>query len=304
MADPASPPARRASDERQHRPLRVLPIVAVLAISFAIGLAALLLPRQSQGSQAGTSVPVDSALAQATAIPTPSLSPPTPTATPQNTPQPTAATTPTVANTPTFAPPSPTVGATAVQAVSGRASATPTPPPSLADILARTTAAEAALRSGEFDATIEYGDGSRSVVRVRFDLGNGQQPRRLHIASTSQSTTGSTVFEQIAIGEQTWQRQADGSWTPAPTQDGMWEQIQAYLPNSRTIANATLTGDGRVASVSYRDEALNADTILTVDPATGTPLQLRQQIAAGGPAIAVVYHAWNVPVAIQAPLPR
>jgi hypothetical protein len=139
---------------------------------------------------------------------------------------------------------------------------------------------------------------------VRFALGNGQQPRRLHIASTSQTSTGSAIFEQIAIGEQTWQRQADGGWTPAPTQDGMWEQIQAYLPNSRTIANATLTVGERVASVSYRDEAINADTILTVDPTTGTPLQLRQRIGAGGPAIAVVYRAWNVPVVIEAPPSR
>jgi hypothetical protein len=276
--------------------LRALPIAAICLISFLIGLAALFLPRQSEGSTAGTPVPADRALAQPAANPTPTVAP-------HSAQPPTQESVPVVASAPSPPMPGPAAGSTPIPSASAQASATPTPP-APADIVARITAAEAALRSGEFDATIEYAGGSRSVVRVRFDFGSGQEPRRLHIASTSQSATGSATFEQIAIGEQAWQRQADGSWALAPTQDGMWDQIQAYLPNSRAIANATLALEGKEATLSYRIAAGRAEAVLIADPTTGTPLRLRQQSADDGTTITVVYRGWNVPTSIEAPQPR
>ena len=81
----------------------------------------------------------------------------------------------------------------------------------------------------------------------------------------------------------------------------MWEQLQGYLPNARTITSAILVGGGGVTVLKYDDQERGADSDLSVDPATGVPLQLRQEIRPAGPTLTVTYPGWNVPVVIEPP---
>lgn len=150
--------------------------------------------------------------------------------------------------------------------------------------------AEADLRSGQFEATIDYGNNTRSTVRVRFDYGDGQRARRLHIATTAENAGGSRATEYLLIGDRSWQRQGAGGWAPANLQDGMWEQVQVLLPRV-----------GAAGDVALVDAASNADSTLEVDLATGTPRQLRQAQRANRVVLAVAYREWNSPVDIAAP---
>ncbi len=163
--------------------------------------------------------------------------------------------------------------------------------------------AEADLRSGQFEATIDYGNNTRSTVRVRFDYGDGQRARRLHIATTAENAGGSRATEYLLIGDRSWQRQGAGGWAPANLQDGMWEQVQVLLPRVGAAGDVALVdaagADGAV--LRWHDAASNADSTLEIDLATGTPRQLRQAQRANRVVLAVAYREWNSPVDIAAP---
>jgi hypothetical protein len=167
--------------------------------------------------------------------------------------------------------------------------------------LRRCVAAEKGLRTGRFEATIDYGGGHQATVQIRFDLGDTQAPPRLHIVSTFHAGTGSQTSEHVAIGAQTWQKTPDGRWEAASTGEGVWERVGFYLPNAHTITRATASGSGDHTALHYHDTVLSAEAHLTVDRATGRPLQLRREVRSTGVVTTVDYREWNTAVVIAPP---
>jgi hypothetical protein len=188
---------------------------------------------------------------------------------------------------PTAVPPSPAPTAT---------------PPSAAAVRQQVAAAEAALRTGQVDATIEYGTGTRSSATARFDFGDGGRPPRLHLTTVYQAATETQTVERIVIGEQWWQRQPDGSWGMIPPEEGVWGQIQAYLPQVRSVASIEPdTGPPTAPVLRWYDAGRNADVTLTIDPATGVPREMRQVARGSGTTLTAIYSHWNTPVEINPP---
>ena len=199
--------------------------------------------------------------------------------------------------------PVPTIAPTA-RPVSAATPAPPTAtPPSGATLAAQVATAEDGLRSGTFDVAIDYGAGSRSIVSVRFDLGDPARPRRMAFSSTSDGPTGRQSVELVAVGERTWQRLPDGGWGPAVSQDGLWEQLEEYLPRILAATNPTVARDGEVLLLRWNAADRNADLELRVDAATGRPLELRVTGRGSQTALIVSYTGWNTPVAITEPGP-
>ena len=168
-----------------------------------------------------------------------------------------------------------------------------------AEIRQSVAAAEAGLRTGQLEAIIDYSNGARSEITMRFDLGDAQRDRRIHIFSTYHGVTGEARTQQFAIGERVWQRVGTGTWGLTPTQDGMWEQLVAYLPQIEQ-ANAPVTqvasGTGGIVTLQYFDPHRNADTDLQVDAASGMPRTLYQRSRDSGTQFRVVYRSWNTAV--------
>lgn len=173
--------------------------------------------------------------------------------------------------------------------------------PSAAAVLQRARANEDAVRTGRFEATLNYGNGNRSAVAARFDLGGAGRVPRLQLATTSQRPGGSQTVEFIAIGERTWKREANGPWEATANQDGLWEQLRSFLPHTATAANPTVSTSGNTATLRWNDAERGAPVVLEVDAVTGAPRQLRQEPQGTGLEMTVTYHDWNVPVDISAP---
>ncbi len=180
----------------------------------------------------------------------------------------------------------------------------PTPtiaPPAEDQVLQKVAAAKSSLRTGELEATIAYSEGQRSVSYVRFDLGNETGVHRVHMTTTYHGTDSVQTMEYIMIGENAWQRQADGQWTAVGLREGVWGQVQAFLPQTEHGVAASLAPGGNQTEVHWDDPARAADVVLEVDPATGTPRTMRQTTRATGAVLTVTYNAWNTPVEINAP---
>jgi hypothetical protein len=244
-------------------------------------------------SPAGTS-PAPTTTTQETSAPTSSpTSVPTPTPSEQPTAPPTAAPPAQPTATPATAP-----TATPVPA----ATTVPTPAQrSAAALLDQVADAEAALRSGHFEATLDYGGGSRSSAAVRFDLGDEQQMPRLHLTTTYEGAEEVQTTERITIGDTTWERQLDGSWTRVAAQTVVWDQVQPFLPHAAAAANPRLEQDGDRAVLHWEDAGRNADVTLVVDPATGMPRELRRVTRETGEVLTVTYTGWNTQVEITPP---
>jgi hypothetical protein len=219
-------------------------------------------------------------IARSTATSLPAATPsPAPTTVPTTAPT----TVPTAAPTtvPTAAPPTPA----------------PTTAPAVA-LLSRAAKAEAALRSGRLTATIDDGTGTRATATLEFDFGSGTQPPRLHLTTTYVSPAGTQTSEQITIGDQAWQRQANGQWAPS-TPLGAFDNVQPYLPRAASVTDATLAGDG--STLSWFNASRAVDVTLKVDAATGVPLTMQETPRSGGPHRTISYTAWNTPVQISPP---
>ena len=218
---------------------------------------------------------------------------------------------PTVTLPPSPTVPSPTVAARALSptvepTATGQPTITPTPPSPVL-LRERIATAEAALRSGQIEAEIVQGDGTRWSAVIRFTSSASQQSR-LHITLTQHGESGDQTQEHIAIGDpwigdRWWQRQPDGSWVPTPSRGGVWEQIQPFLPHAnaapamaiREVAETTTT-------VQWRDAARDADITLVVATESGIPRELRQVTpAAPGATVTITYALWNSPVEINEP---
>jgi len=172
--------------------------------------------------------------------------------------------------------------------------------PSVATVLQQVTKAEKALRTGELQALVDYGQGSRSLARVRFDLGDAEHAPRLHIITTYESANGSQTSERIIIGDQSWQRQPDGRWASVTEEEGVWGQVQTFLPHAAEISNAEIeSGDPTI--LQWYEVGRDADVTLQIDPATGIPHELRQVGRTTKMILTVLYNGWNTAVEIMPP---
>jgi hypothetical protein len=213
---------------------------------------------------------------------------------------------------PASAVPSPTtstVGGTSVASIATAPATAPittasTPTTDLSSASAwfqRVATAEAALRTGQFEATIDYGGGNRAAARVRFDLGDVQHVPRLHMITTYQSATSSQTSERITIGDQSWQSQPDGQWMTMVEQEGAWGQVQNFLPHAALVANAEIVSHDPTI-LHWYDSGRDADITLQIDSSTGAPYELRQVPRHKGASLSVTYSGWNKPVDIAPPV--
>jgi hypothetical protein len=177
----------------------------------------------------------------------------------------------------------------------------PTTGPASAEmILLKVAEAEAALRTGQLEATITASSGLGSSALARFDLGDEQRVPRFHITTTYESTTGGQTTERITIGDQSWERQQNGRWTTMPARESALKQLQVFLPRTDSIANPKrVTVEGTYA-LHWYDAARDADVTLRVGTA-GIPQQLRRVSRANGLVLTVTYSGWNMTVEITPP---
>jgi hypothetical protein len=168
-------------------------------------------------------------------------------------------------------------------------------------VLQQVAAAEAALRTGQLEATIDYGNGTRSAAQVRFDLGDTGRVPRLHIITTYQSATGTQTLERITIGDKAWQRQPNGPWTAIAEQEGAWGQVQTFLPHAASVSNPESVSGTNPVVLRWYGADRDTEVTLSVDPATGVPRELRQVGRTTGQVLTVTYSGWNTAVEITPP---
>jgi hypothetical protein len=162
-------------------------------------------------------------------------------------------------------------------------------------------AVEVRLQSGQFEATLNYGNGTRSSSRSSFDLGDGRREPRIHITTIYTNADTIQNVEQILIGERAWLRQADGGWVLMAEQEGMWGQLQSYMPHVLSASDSQITSDENGLVLRWFDRFADAYVTLEVNPTTGTPRRLQRVSRISGQALTVVYTSWNTPVEITAP---
>jgi hypothetical protein len=162
-------------------------------------------------------------------------------------------------------------------------------------------AVEVRLQSGQFEAMLDYGNGIRSSSRSSFDLGDGQREPRIHITTIYTNADTIQNVEQILIGERAWIRQADGGWVPMAEQEGMWGQLQSYLPHVLSASDSQIMSDENGLVLRWFDRFADAYVTLEVNPTTGTPRQLQRVSRTSGQALTVVYTSWNTPAEITPP---
>lgn len=188
--------------------------------------------------------------------------------------------------------PSPAVPTAPVQATGARA-ATP--------ISERAMAAEMTLRSGQFEAVLDYGDGSHVFVTMRFDLGDKDRASRAHVVTDYYRGDAHQISERIIIADRTWQRQTNGQWMArTQAQAHVDQQVAAFLPHVPPVAGLQMTG-GIPSIISWYNASRDADVTLDVDPATGIPRYLRQVSRTTSTLLTVTYSGWNTEVSIPSP---
>lgn len=176
----------------------------------------------------------------------------------------------------------------------------------------RVTAAETAVRSGTFVATIDYDNGVRSTTSVRFVRGGSALQARFHISSLYRGATATRANERVAIGEDLWEREGEDPWRACavPGTAGrcdrvtnsvgsLWTQVQFLLPQLVLVPPATVVERG--GELQWYDATLEADATLRIDPVNGTPTVLRRVMRSTGWTVTVVYGGWNAPTVIDPP---
>lgn len=205
----------------------------------------------------------------------------------------------------------PAGGSPSPQSPSPRAQASPV---GAVEDVRRVAAAEAALRTGSFLITINYGSGVSSSVAILFARGDGEQPMRLHLSSNYRGATDTRTVERIAIGALAWERAENGAWAACRTapgtaspncslasmvEDALWTAwpTRPFPPDTPPSAIAR---EGDV--LHWYDAEHDADMTLRFDPGTGIPRALRAAMRSGGWTIDVDYPGWNTPVNIAPPV--
>lgn len=223
---------------------------------------------------------------------TPTMPPPAPTPTP-------------VPPTPTAAPPTATAVPPTPTAVPPAPTNTPPPPtttPAAAqgtELVERVAQAEEALRTGHLEVAAESGQRVDRAT-ITFDFGGGAEPPRMHFVSSYESADAQRTTELIMIGGSTWERVDGGPWTEVGEREGVWGQVQGYLPGVAKMTDiARIRVEGNL--LSWFDDARQVDVTLQVDPVTGVPRELRRASQSSNAVIVVRYSDWNAPVSIESP---
>lgn len=167
--------------------------------------------------------------------------------------------------------------------------------------MAIVTTAEETLRSGEIEATIDYGNDTRTSSRVEFDLGGPDQPPSIHITVTYESPTSSRSMEYIMIGTDSWEREGNGQWTVSPPHEAVWGQIQTYLPRAATTSQPAETGDTESGEIRWYDPVRDEDVVVSINQQMNVPFGMFRTSRATGTTLAVTYAGWNTVVDITPP---
>jgi hypothetical protein len=171
-------------------------------------------------------------------------------------------------------------------------------------LLNHVAAAEAALRTGQFDVSMDSGGGSRSTSRVWFDLGDSSHDSRFRIVTAYEGRVpAGAALERVLVGNRAWQRGPNGKWALVPGQEAAREQLQAYLPHATAAPDPRIGSAGESSTLTWYDAPRNIDVTLQVDPATGVPRQMKQVTRKTGSTLIVNYTGWNTPVEIVPPAP-
>lgn len=233
-----------------------------------------------------TAIPSATATPDPTATPEPTA-PPSPTATeaPTATPNPPPASIYAASPTPTAVPPTPTASAV----TNGTA-----------QVIQRVSDAEKQVKSGRIEATFESAQSNDSTSNITFDFGDAANPPRMHFISTYSSADGQRTTELTAIGERFWERVDQGAWVETGAREGVWGQVQSYLPGVPGVSSSlTIRVDGN--RLAWTDPERGVDVTLIVDLETGVPQELRRESRSSNTVVIVTYKDWNAPVDIQIP---
>ena len=158
--------------------------------------------------------------------------------------------------------------------------------------------AEGRLRRGTLEATADDGQGRRTIVRLRFDLGDSSEVPRLHRTATTPASNG-VVDEEVIVGDRAWRRQPDGRWQAIPVATGIREQVGALYP--RIAAAQQVVADPFGAQVELRwADADGADAALLASILNGNPIRLRLVDRRTGGSVTVRYD-WGEPGDIAPP---
>jgi len=160
---------------------------------------------------------------------------------------------------------------------------------------------EASLRSGELEATTDYGNGTRSVVQMRFDLGDSGHPQGLYSVSTYVGNTGTRRTERIILGDRGWERAQGGMWSPLATVGSVRDEVMPFLPRLNPVQIPTTTDVQTGAELNWSDTPQGLFKSLQIDPRTGIPQRLRAVAMGNQVTTTVTYLGWNTPVAIDSP---
>lgn len=190
-----------------------------------------------------------------------------------------------------------TAAATPPATVATAAASTPSATPDEAALVAQVRTAQADVRRGTVETTVDYGGGITAVSTATFDRGDGQQPPRLLLSTTYKGATGSRIVRRLTIGSQTWQR-GDATWVRQATADDIQAQVAEVLPQLGANTIAVTFMPARVATLRWYEATRDADVALQVDAATGVPQEERRTIRSGGPTLVVRYVNWDGPVDI------
>lgn len=200
----------------------------------------------------------------------------------------------------------------AVQAATAPATAAPEPSPQAApeqlptlersavEILQQVKATVDRMRTGQLDASLDYGKGNRSSASVTFDLGDGAAPAGIHIRTTYAGPSGRQTSERITIGDRTWQRQADSAWVDQPAVESVRGELRAFLPALDSPVNVEATDEIELLALHWSG-ANGDDVTLLIEPDSNLPRQLRQLSGATGTLFTVDYQSWNTPAEIVPP---
>jgi hypothetical protein len=155
------------------------------------------------------------------------------------------------------------------------------------------------LHSGVFEIVADFGNGTRSTSLFTFDLGDDATAMRLHMRTTYEGPSSSRESEYITVGSQSWERISNGPWSEVGDREGVWGQVQAFLPRIPTAPTASQPELDDRGMLRWHDDSRNVDVTLSIDPATGAPLEMQQIPATGGALLTVTYQGWNTDVEID-----
>lgn len=173
--------------------------------------------------------------------------------------------------------------------------------PASSTLRERAITAEAALRTGQLTATIDYGNGSRATIMIRFDLREMNSIPRYQTMRTYQGAISNQTMERITIGDHIWQRYGADHWAIVSPQAGDWNQVPVFLPHIGAASNVSVETPGNTGWLRWYEGARDADITLEVDPVSGVPRQMRQVGRTTGAILSVNYDAWNTEVSIIPP---